>query len=36
MMDEEEGRFQRALGLKYMYSSGYAVLRLQAAEVIVI
>jgi hypothetical protein len=28
MIDEEKGRFQRAPGLKYMYSSGYAVLRL--------
>jgi hypothetical protein len=36
MMDEEERLFQRAPGLKYMYSSGYAALRLQAVEVMVI
>jgi hypothetical protein len=36
MVDEEEGWFQRAPGLKYMYNSGYVALRLQAAEVMVI
>jgi hypothetical protein len=36
MMDEEEGSFQWALGLKYMYNSGYVALRLQAVKVMVI
>jgi hypothetical protein len=35
-MMNEEGSFQRAPGLKYMYNSGYAALRLQGTEVMVI
>jgi hypothetical protein len=36
MMDEEQRWFQRAPGLKYIYNRGYAALRLQVVEVMVI